>query len=251
MTDVVLSVSQLSAGYRSGVDILVDVDVEVAEREIVTVVGANGAGKSTLLKAVMGWVPFRRGGITFLGRDVQRLRAYQTARLGMGFVPQLNNVFPSMTVDENLRLGASRARVSFVRARKEHIYELFPHLRAAANKSAGVLSGGQRQMLAMGRALMAEPSMIMLDEPTAGLAPQYVDHLFQQIVDIREAGVTILMVEQNARRALEISDRGYVLDLGRNRYTGTGVELLNDPRVVEAYLGNTLDDADASLGDRS
>lgn len=251
MSEPILTVSQLSAGYRDGVDILVDVDTVVAEREIVTVVGANGAGKSTLLKAVMGWVPFRRGAITFLGRDVERLRAYQTARLGMGYVPQLNNVFPSITVDENLGLGATRARSLYVRARKEHIYELFPHLRGAAHKPAGVLSGGQRQMLAMGRALMPEPRMIMLDEPTAGLAPQYVDHLFQQILDIREAGVTILMVEQNARRALEISDRGYVFDLGHNRYTGTGVELLSDPRVVGAYLGNTLDDADTSLGDSS
>ncbi len=248
-----LVVHQLTAGYRQGLDILTEVDLEVAEREIVTVVGANGAGKSTLLKAVMGWVPQRRGAINFLDQDVLQLRAHQTARLGMGFVPQLNNVFPSMTVDENLDLGATRARAAYVRERKDHVYTLFPQLRTAAGKPAGVLSGGQRQMLAMGRALMPEPRMVMLDEPTAGLAPQYVDHLFEQIQEIRGAGVTILMVEQNARRALEISDRGYVFDLGRNRYTGTGAELLNDPRVVDAYLGDTRDDdAAASLGeDRS
>lgn len=251
MTDTMLVVRQLTAGYRQGLDILTEVDLQVAEREIVTVVGANGAGKSTLLKAVMGWVPFRDGVIDFLGQDLTRRRAYHTARLGMGFVPQLNNVFPSMTVDENLALGATRIRAAVLRERKEHVYELFPPLRIAKDKAAGVLSGGQRQMLAMGRALMPEPQMVMLDEPTAGLAPQYVDHLFQQIQDIRDSGVTILMVEQNARRALEISDRGYVFDLGRNRYTGTGAELLNDPRVVEAYLGDAHEDADASLGDSS
>ena len=251
MSDRILQVSRLTAGYRDGLDILTDVQLDVAPQEVVTVVGANGAGKSTLLKAVMGWVPYRQGVIRFVDHDLIQLQAFQTARLGMGYVPQLNNVFPSLTVDENLGLGATRARAARVKQRKAYVYELFPQLRAASGKPAGVLSGGQRQMLAMGRALMPEPRMIMLDEPTAGLAPQYVDHLFQQVLDIRDAGVTVLMVEQNARRALEISDRGYVLDLGRNRYTGTGAELLNDPRVVAAYLGDHRDEAGVPQGDQS
>jgi len=245
MTSPVIMVEGLHAGYRSGVDILHDIHLEVAEQEIVTVVGANGAGKSTLLKSIMGWVPSRRGIIRFRDHNLVTLRPYHVSRLGIGYLPQLDNVFPSMTVDENLDLGAGKARSAQVKARKERIRQLFPDLGDASNRAAGLLSGGQRQMLAMGRALMAEPSMILLDEPTAGLAPEFVDRLFQQIVEVRDTGVTILMVEQNARRALEISDRGYVFDLGRNRFTGPGKDLINNPEIVDAYLGRADDGAGA------
>lgn len=245
MTRPVIAVDGLHAGYRSGLDILHDIQIEVDEQEIVTVVGANGAGKSTLLKAIMGWVPFRQGNIRFQEHDLLRLRPYHVSRLGIGYVPQLENVFPSMTVDENLDLGAGKLRSAQARSRKDRIKELFPDLSSASNRAAGLLSGGQRQMLAMGRALMSEPSMILLDEPTAGLAPGFVDLLFQQILEVRNTGVTILMVEQNARRALEISDRGYVFDLGRNRFTGPGKELLNNPEIIDAYLGTADDEARA------
>jgi ABC-type branched-subunit amino acid transport system ATPase component len=236
-----LSVEGLSAGYLPGVQILHDVSVEIGAAEIVTVVGANGAGKSTLLKAVMGWVPHRGGVVRFAGHDLIAMRPYDVARLGIGYVPQLDNVFPSMTIDENLELGAGDARRPAMTRRRAEVLELFPDLQAAAHRLAGQLSGGQRQMLAMARALMARPSMVLLDEPTAGLAPEFIDRLFGQIAVIRDNGVTVLMVEQNAQRALEMSDRGYVFDLGRNRYHGPGAELLANPEIVDVYLG-TIDD---------
>lgn len=241
MSETVLCVEGLFAGYRPGVEILHDVNIEIRAAEIVTVVGTNGAGKSTLLKAVMGWVPERRGTVRFGGRDLIAMRPYDVAGLGIGYVPQLENVFPSLTIDENLELGAGNARRPDIVHRRSRVLDLFPDLRPAAGRLAGQLSGGQRQMLAMARALMAQPSMVMLDEPTAGLAPEFIDRLFSQIAAIRDNGVTVLMVEQNAQRALEMSDRGYVFDLGRNRYEGTGAELLSNPEIIDVYLG-TVDD---------
>lgn len=232
-----LEASGVTGGYVKDVDILHDLDLHVDEGEIVSVVGPNGAGKSTLIKAIFGLVRIRKGSIRLRGDEISTLATYRIARRGMSYVPQLDNVFPSLSVDDNLELAVVRGERDEVRARREELYELFPPLAPARRRQAGVLSGGQRQMLAMARALMPRPQVLLLDEPSAGLAPAYVSLIFEKVVEIRETGVTVLIVEQNARRSLALSDRGYVLELGRNRFEGRGEELLGNETVVELYLG--------------
>jgi ABC-type branched-subunit amino acid transport system ATPase component len=227
----------LVAGYLPEVDILGGVDVELREGEVVTIVGPNGAGKSTLLKSVFGLLRPRSGRVLLHERDVAGRKTHDIARAGVGYVPQLGNVFPSLTVQENLELGALAARGLDVGARCEAMYAMFPRLGERRRQPAGTMSGGERQMVAMARALMPQPRILLLDEPSAGLAPAAVDTVFEQVAEINGHGVAILMVEQNARRALAMSTRGYVLDLGRNRFEGPGRELLDDPRVAQLYLG--------------
>lgn len=231
----ILLADDLIAGYTD-VDILHGVNVGVLPGEIVCVVGPNGAGKSTLIKVLAGLLRPRAGRIAFDGQEVAGLRPHRLAALGLGYVPQLDNVFPSMTVEENLELGAflSRARLP---QRIERIYARFPVLAERRRARAATLSGGQRQLLALGRALMGEPRLLMLDEPSAGLAPSAVEEIFAAVAEISRGGVSLLLVEQNARRALAMSDRGYVLDLGRNRFEGAGADLLHDPKVIDLYLG--------------
>jgi neutral amino acid transport system ATP-binding protein len=232
-----LETRALVAGYIPDVDILHGVDVRVAEGEIVTIVGPNGAGKSTLVRSICGLLPPRSGSVLYRGEDISRAKAHAIVRKGVGYVPQLDNVFVSMTVQENLELGAIARAGARIQERLETIYRLFPRLAERRRQSAGTLSGGERQMLAMARTLVPEPDLLLLDEPSSGLAPMLVGAVFERIVAINQIGVTILMVEQNARRALAMSDRGYVLDLGRNRFEGAGRELLEDPKVIELYLG--------------
>ena len=239
----ILEVSGLRAGYVPDVDIVAGVDVRIATGEIVTIVGANGAGKSTLIKAVVGLVPVRAGSVRLRGTSIGGERPHRIARRGVGYVPQLDNVFAAMTVEENLEIAVHGVPKAEVTARRERMAELFPLLAGARRRPAGLLSGGQRQMVAMARALMAEPSVLLLDEPSAGLAPEFVEVVFQKVREIRDSGVTVLMVEQNARRALAMSDRGYVLELGRNRFEGTGRELLHNEMVIELYLGRGTKEA--------
>jgi neutral amino acid transport system ATP-binding protein len=245
---VVLAVEDLVAGYVPEVDILTGVQFTVREGEIVTVIGPNGAGKSTLIKSIFGLLPPRQGRVVLRGEDLTGLRPHSITRRGMSYVPQLDNVFQSLTVAENLEMGAldqSKAKEGIAR-----IYEFFPRLGERRTQAAGTMSGGERQMLAMGRALMPDPHVLLLDEPSAGLAPAFVEAIFEKVEEINRHGVTIVMVEQNARRALAMSDRGYVLDLGQNRFEGRGKELLEDPKVAELYLGGTarIDRAEAGSG---
>jgi ABC-type branched-subunit amino acid transport system ATPase component len=234
---VLLEVTGLVAGYVPEVNILNGIDLRMRRGEIVTVVGPNGAGKSTLLKVMFGLLRPRQGSVRFKGDRIDALPTHQIARRGMGYVPQLENVFPSLTVEENLDIPARGLGRAEQHRRVEALYELFPPLRPARRRPAGLLSGGQRQMVAMARAMVPEPSLLLLDEPSAGLAPEYVELVFKKILEIRKSGVTILIVEQNARRALALSDRGYVLELGRNRFEGPGPELLKNETVIELYLG--------------
>jgi ABC-type branched-subunit amino acid transport system ATPase component len=235
--DAILGIEGLVAGYGPEVDILNGVSLMVRAGEIVTVVGPNGAGKSTLMKTLIGLIRPRRGQVLIRDQDITGLRPSAIARLGLGYVPQRDNVFESMTVLENLELGATaNPRLAFAR-RIVAVMALFPRLAERRRQVVGTMSGGERQLVAMARALMAEPQILLLDEPSAGLAPVLVDAIFEQIGAINRAGVTILMVEQNARRALELSDRGYVLDLGRNVFEAGGRELLADPRLAQLYLG--------------
>lgn len=227
----------LVAGYVPEVDILRGVDMTVREGEIVTIVGPNGAGKSTLIKAIFGLLRPRSGRVALRGEELTGFPPHAIARRGMSYVPQLDNVFQSLSVQENLEMGALDQ--STAGERMDTMYELFPRLGERRNQAAGTMSGGERQMLAMGRALMPQPQVLLLDEPSAGLAPAFVEAIFEKIADVNDAGVTILMVEQNASRALAMSDRGYVLDLGRNRFEGPGAELLSDPKVADLYLGGT------------
>jgi neutral amino acid transport system ATP-binding protein len=235
--ETVLSVTGLVAGYLPGVDVLTGASVSVGRGEIVSLVGPNGAGKSTLIKAVFGLLRPRDGQIELGGQSIAGWRPHAIARRGVSYVPQLANVFPSLTVEENLELGALGRRGSDRRVRAARMYELFPRLAERRRQAAGTMSGGERQMVAMARALMPEPEVLLLDEPSAGLAPRFADAIFEQVAEINRAGTTILMVEQNARRALALSHRGYVLDLGRDRFEGRGRELLEDPKVAELYLG--------------
>jgi neutral amino acid transport system ATP-binding protein len=233
----VLVTEALVAGYVPEVDILNGVDVVVEPGEMVTIVGPNGAGKSTLIKAIVGLLRPREGRVLFRGEEITGGRPHTIVAKGIGYVPQRDNVFPSMTVEENLELGTvSRPGVDS-RDRARAMFELFPRLADRRRQAAGTLSGGERQMLAMARTLMPEPDVLLLDEPSAGLSPISVDAIFEKIREINGRGVTILMVEQNARRALAMSNRGYVLDVGRNRFAGRGDELLHDPKVVDLYLG--------------
>jgi neutral amino acid transport system ATP-binding protein len=244
---VVLEVEELVAGYVPEVDILRGVRFTVREGEIATVIGPNGAGKSTLIKSIFGLLPPRQGRVVLRGEDLTGLRPHSITRRGMSYVPQLDNVFQSLTVEENLEMGAleqSKAKDGMAR-----VYEFFPRLGERRTQAAGTMSGGERQMLAMGRALMPDPKVLLLDEPSAGLAPAFVEAIFERVEEINRHGVTIVMVEQNARRALSMSDRGYVLDLGQNRFEGPGKELLADPKVAELYLGGTARIDRAEAGD--
>lgn len=233
----VLRVQDLTVGYVSEVNILNGVDITVEEGEIVTIVGPNGAGKSTLVKAIFGYLRPRAGRVWLREQDITGEKPHSITRRGVSYVPQLANVFGTLTVQENLEMGAVGRRGLDVRARLDDMYDLFPLLAERRRQKAGSMSGGERQMVAMARALVPEPQVMLLDEPSAGLAPRFVDTIFAKIVDINRTGVTILMVEQNARRALSMSHRGYVLDLGRNRFEGPGKQLLEDPKVGELYLG--------------
>lgn len=236
MSDVILHADNLIAGYLPGINILNGCTMEVKQGELIGIIGPNGAGKSTFLKSLFGLVPVREGSVTLAGEDITNLRADQLVKRGVGFVPQTNNVFPTLTIEENLEMGAYQAHKSFKKQLKK-VGELFPVLIDRKNQRAGSLSGGERQMVAMARALMMDPQVLLLDEPSAGLSPARQDETFVRTREINRTGVTVIMVEQNARRCLQICDRGYVLDQGTSAYTATGQELLKDPKVIELYLG--------------
>jgi branched-chain amino acid transport system ATP-binding protein len=231
-----LCADDLVAGYVPGVDILTGCNFFLREREIVGIIGPNGAGKSTLLKTMFGLIPVRRGTVRLRDSDITGAKAHVLVTKGVGYVPQNNNVFPSLTIEENMQMGVYLRPKSFT-TRFDAVAELFPMLGQRRKVKSGSLSGGERQMVAMGRALMMEPSVLLLDEPSAGLSPMLQDEVFVRCKKINAAGVSVIMVEQNARRCLQICDRGYVLDQGRNAYTDTGPALMNDPKVVELYLG--------------
>ena len=225
----------MTGGYGDA-DILHDCTIGVDEGEIAVVVGPNGAGKSTAMKAVFGMLGLRSGRVLMNGEDITALKPQERVRKGMGFVPQTNNVFPSLTVLENLEMGAF-VRADDVADTLSQVLDLFPVLREKAGQPAGELSGGQRQQVAVGRALMTQPRVLMLDEPTAGVSPIVMDELFDRIIEVARTGIAILMVEQNAKQALHIADKGFVLVQGRNRYTDTGQALLADNDVRKAFLG--------------
>jgi branched-chain amino acid transport system ATP-binding protein len=227
---------ELIAGYIPEVDILRGCDFFLRDGEIVGIIGPNGAGKSTLLKAMFGLIPIRSGTVSLRGDDITSAQAHVLVTKGVGYVPQNNNVFSSLTIEENLEMGIYLRRSKFAE-RFDFVSELFPLLSERRRVKAGALSGGERQMVAMGRALMMEPSVLLLDEPSAGLSPMFQDEVFIRCKKINATGVSIIMVEQNARRCLQICDRGYVLDQGKNAYTDTGSNLMNDPKVIELYLG--------------
>ncbi|MEZ5116870.1 MAG: ABC transporter ATP-binding protein [Candidatus Nanopelagicales bacterium] len=235
-TQALVRTDELIAGYLPGVPILNGADFYANEGELVGIIGPNGAGKSTLLKALFGLVRVSTGEVTLRGENITNMRADQLVRKGIGFVPQTNNVFPSLTIEENLQMGCYQAPKKFG-DQFERVASLFPTLADRRKQRAGSLSGGERQMVAMGRALMMEPSVLLLDEPSAGLSPVLTDEAFVRVKEINKTGVTVIMVEQNARRCLQIVDRGYVLDQGRNAYSGSGKDLANDPKVIELYLG--------------
>ncbi|MDN5860239.1 MAG: ABC transporter ATP-binding protein [Pseudonocardia sp.] len=231
-----LAADAVVAGYLPEVNILDGCDLHVDRGEIVGIIGPNGAGKSTLLKAVFGLLPIRSGTVRLEGADIADRAPHQLVALGIGYVPQSNNVFASLTVEENLRMGLYQRPKRFARRMRE-VSQLFELLEQRRKQRAGSLSGGERQVVALGRALMMEPAVLLLDEPSAGLSPVAQDEAFERISAINESGVSVVMVEQNARHCLEIADRGYVLDQGRNAHTGTGRELLADDAVIECYLG--------------
>ncbi|MDQ3760097.1 MAG: ABC transporter ATP-binding protein [Actinomycetota bacterium] len=280
-----LATRNVVAGYVPEVDILNGVTLEVHEGEIVTLVGPNGAGKSTLIKTVFGLLEPREGEVSFRGEQIGGLKPHEITRRGLSYVPQLDNVFPTLTVEDNLLMGGFvRSNLSFTagglvdnlvgskraerrremrkreltpgqaRERIDRMYTLFPRLGERRKQDTGTMSGGERQMVAMAKALMPNPTVLLLDEPSAGLAPAFVDAIFEKIADVNSEGVTILMVEQNATRALAMSDRGYVMDLGKERFQGPGKELIADPKVAELYLGggsriDESEDVAAVLGD--
>jgi len=225
----------LSGGY-GGPDILKNCNISVDKGEIVVIVGPNGAGKSTAMKSFLGMLQMTGGSITLGDKDIMQLTPQERIRAGIGFVPQTHNVFTGMSVEENLEMGAF-IRNDDINDTIEEIYELFPILKQKRHQAAGELSGGQRQQVAVGRAMMTKPSVLMLDEPTAGVSPIVMDELFDRILEVRAKNVAVLMVEQNARQALEIADRGYVLVMGENRFTGTGAQLLGDDDVRKSFLG--------------
>ena len=230
-----LLAKNITAGY-GGVDIINDLNLFVNEGEIVVIVGPNGAGKSTAMKAMLGMLKLTTGSVEFSGNKINSMLPQQRVSLGIAFVPQNNNVFTGLTVEENLEMGAF-LRDDNIKETIEQVYELFPILKQKRNQNAGELSGGQRQQVAFGRALMTMPKILMLDEPTAGVSPIVMDELFSRIIEVGKTGVGILMVEQNAKQALNIADRGYVLVNGKNRNEGSGKELLENPDVRKSFLG--------------
>jgi branched-chain amino acid transport system ATP-binding protein len=231
-----LIAEDVTAGYLPGIDILTGCNLVLHEGEFVGIIGPNGAGKSTLLKSLFGLVDIRSGGVRLRGEAITNEAANRLVAMGVGYVPQTNNVFPNLTIEENLEMGIYLAPKRFDE-RFDYVAELFPLLADRRRQRAGGLSGGERQMVAMGRALMMQPSVLLLDEPSAGLSPALQDEAFLRAKEINATGVSIVMVEQNARRCLQICHRGYVLDQGRNAYTGSGQDLLHDPKVIELYLG--------------
>lgn len=235
MTEPFISATNMCGGYGKA-NILNDCTLTVDKGQIAVIVGPNGAGKSTAMKAVFGMLKLREGSVKLDGKDITALSPEDRVKHGMGFVPQTHNIFPTMTVEENLEMGAYIRKDNF-RQTMEQVYELFPAVAEKRRQNAGELSGGQRQQVAVGRALMTQPKLLMLDEPTAGVSPIVMDELFDRIIEIARTGISILMVEQNARQALEIADIGYVLVQGANRYTGSGKELLADPEVRRTFLG--------------
>ena len=236
MSEPLLKIERLEAGYEQ-VTVLQGVSLEARAGEIVAVIGPNGAGKSTLLKAVYGLARIRDGSVRYRGADVTRTRAHELTALGLNFVPQTDNVFPSLSVAENLAVALGILPRAERPVALRRVHELFPLVRERRRQRAGTLSGGQRKLVALARALVTVPQLLLLDEPSAGLAPRAMDEVFAKLTQIRELGIAIVIVEQNARRALALADRGYVLELGRNRYEGTGSDLLHDPKVAELYLG--------------
>lgn len=226
----------MTGGYGSGADILHSCTIAAEKGEIAVIVGPNGAGKSTAMKAVFGMLNLREGSVHLDGEDITRLSPQDRVAKGMAFVPQTSNVFPSMSVEENLEMGAFLRRDDISHT-MEQVYDLFPILKEKRRQNAGELSGGQRQQVAVGRALMTKPKLLMLDEPTAGVSPIVMDELFDRIIEVARTGISILMVEQNARQALNIADKGYVLVQGANRFTDTGQALLANPEVRKSFLG--------------
>jgi branched-chain amino acid transport system ATP-binding protein len=231
-----LTADNVVAGYIPGIDILQGCDLHLGDGEIVGIIGPNGAGKSTLVKALFGLVTIREGTVSLRGETITNTKAHELVPQGVGYVPQTRNIFPSLTIRENLEMGLFLRPQDFD-ARFDHVTDLFPLLGQRPNTRAGNLSGGERQMVAMARAMMMDPSVLLLDEPSAGLSPPNQAEVFRRVKQINETGVSIIMVEQNAKRCLQICHRGYVLDQGRNAYTGGGMELLHDPKVIELYLG--------------
>ena len=236
MSETVIEVKDLVAGYLPGVNILNGTNFHADKGELIGIIGPNGAVKSTLLKAIFGLVKVREGSITLNGESIVGLKSNQLVTKGVGFIPQNNNVFPSLTIEENLQMGAFQEPEKYS-DRLEFVISIFEELGKRLKQRAGSLSGGERQMVAMSRALMMDPTVLLLDEPSAGLSPVRQDEAFLRVSDINKAGVTCIMVEQNARRCLQISDRAYVLDQGKDAVVGTGRELLNDPQVIGLYLG--------------
>jgi len=236
VAEAVVEAENVTAGYLPGVNILNSCSLIARQGELIGIIGPNGAGKSTLLKAIFGLVKVRDGSIRLNGEEITNLKANKLVAKGVGFVPQTNNVFPSLTIQENLEMGLYQ-KPKGLKERLEFVTEIFPELGKRLGQRAGSLSGGERQMVAMSRALMMGPHVMLLDEPSAGLSPVRQDEAFLRVKEINRAGVTTIMVEQNARRCLQICDRGYVLDQGRDAYTGAGRDLLNDPKVIGLYLG--------------
>jgi len=236
MSNPFLIGEDMTGGYGRGADILHDCTISVDKGEIAVIVGPNGAGKSTAMKAVFGMLNLHKGSVRLDGEDITKLAPQARVAKGMGFVPQTHNIFTSMTVEENLEMGAFIRTDDFSNTLAQ-VYDLFPILKEKRYQAAGELSGGQRQQVAVGRALMTKPKLLMLDEPTAGVSPIVMDELFDRIIEVARSGISILMVEQNARQALEIADKGYVLVQGRNRFTDTGKALLADPEVRKSFLG--------------
>ena len=236
MNKTVIECNGIAAGYVKGLNILQGVDLIVNEKEIVSIIGPNGAGKSTLLKAIMGIINISGGRFFINGVEKTNTPTHQIVSEGVGYVPQVENVFPSLTIEENLEIGSWSVKDN-IKQSISKIFDDFPMLKERQRDKAGNLSGGQRQILALARALVTSPSILLLDEPSAGLSPVAIKEVFEIVKEINSRGVAILLVEQNATRALNFSDRGYVLDQGRNAYQGKGQELLDDPRVIDLYLG--------------
>lgn len=236
-TTPVIELKNVFAGYLPGVNILNGASIVAGQGELIGIIGPNGAGKSTLLKAVFGQVKIREGSVELNGTDITGLKANKLVSAGVAMVPQNNNVFPTLSVEENLQMGVFQKPKMF-ESRLESVLEVFGELKSRLKQKAGSLSGGERQMVAMSRALMSDPAVVLLDEPSAGLSPARQDEAFMRVSEINRTGVTTIMVEQNARRCLQICDRAYVLDQGTVAHTGTGRELLVDPKVIELYLGS-------------